>query len=81
MVHIFAYHVTSELKPRWVSLFESVWLAATTRTDIVFNGAAPRIDQAFLLAQNEADLQMLARAKGLYTLWSLLDLLVSSVWW
>jgi hypothetical protein len=50
------------------------------RNDIVFNDTSPRIDQALLLAQNEADLQMLAGAKGLYTLWSLLDL-VASVWW
>jgi hypothetical protein len=34
----------------------------------VFSGASPRIDQALLLAQNEADLWMLAGTKGLSSL-------------
>jgi hypothetical protein len=39
-----------------------------TRNDVVFNGASPRIDQALLLAQEEADLWMLAGGKGLRAL-------------
>ena len=35
------------------------------RNDIVFNGASPLIDRALLLAQNEADLCILAGSKGL----------------
>jgi len=35
------------------------------RNDIVFNGASPRIDQALILVQDEADLWMLAGIKGL----------------
>jgi hypothetical protein len=38
------------------------WILWKMRNDIVFNGASPR---TFLLAQNEADLWMLAGAKGL----------------
>jgi hypothetical protein len=41
------------------------WILWKVRNDIVFNGASRRIDQALLLAQNEADLWMLAGAKGL----------------
>ena len=35
------------------------------RNDVVFSGASPRIDQALILVQNDADLWMLAGAKGL----------------
>lgn len=41
------------------------WILWKMRNDIVFNGASPRIDQALLLAREEADLWMLAGAKGL----------------
>lgn len=41
------------------------WILWKTRNDIVFNSASPRIDQALLLALDEADLWMLAGAKGL----------------
>ena len=35
------------------------------RNDVVFSGASPRIDQALILVQDEADLWMLAGIKGL----------------
>jgi hypothetical protein len=35
------------------------------RNDIEFNGASPRINRGLLLAQEEADLWMLAASKGL----------------
>jgi hypothetical protein len=35
------------------------------RNDVVFNGVAPRVDRAFLLAGEEAELWMLAGARGL----------------
>ena len=41
------------------------WILWMMSSDIVFNVAPRRIDQAFLLAQEEADLWMLAGAKGL----------------
>jgi hypothetical protein len=36
-----------------------------TRNDIVFNGAFPRLNRALLMAREEADLWLLAGAKGL----------------
>jgi len=41
------------------------WVLWKLRNDIVFNGASPLIDRALLLAQNEADLCILAGSKGL----------------
>jgi hypothetical protein len=42
----------------------TIWMA---RNDAVFNGIAPRVDRALLLAWEEADLWILAGAKGLNT--------------
>jgi len=50
------------------------------RNDVVFSGASPRIDQALILVQNDADLWMLAGAKGLTGLVAARPQ-VSSVWW
>jgi hypothetical protein len=41
------------------------WTIWKARNDVVFNGIAPRVDRALLLAQEEADLWILAGAKGL----------------
>lgn len=41
------------------------WILWKMRNDIDFNGALPRMDQALLLAQDEADHWMLAGVKGL----------------
>jgi len=41
------------------------WSIWKTRNDVVFNGAAPRINRALLLAREEAEFWMLAGAKGL----------------
>jgi hypothetical protein len=40
------------------------WTIWKTRNDAVFNGVAPKVDRA-LLAREEAELWMLAGAKGL----------------
>jgi len=40
------------------------WTFWRTRNEIVFNGASPRLDRALLLAQEDADLWLLAGAKG-----------------
>jgi hypothetical protein len=53
-----------------------VWILWKMRNHTVFNGALPRIDEV-LLAQEEADLWMLAGAKGLSGR-LLLDLVVNS---
>jgi hypothetical protein len=39
------------------------WTIWKSRNDIVFNGIAPRVDRALLLAREEADLWILAGAK------------------
>jgi hypothetical protein len=41
------------------------WTIWKTRNDAVFNGVAPKVDRALLLAREEAELWMLAGAKGL----------------
>jgi hypothetical protein len=41
------------------------WTLRKTRNGIVFNGASPRLDRALLLAQEEADLWLLAGKKDL----------------
>jgi exonuclease III len=41
------------------------WILWKMRNDMMFNGIPPRLDRALLLAQEEADLWMLAGAKGL----------------
>jgi hypothetical protein len=41
------------------------WSIWKTRNDVVFNGAASRIDMALLLAREEVDFWMLAGAKDL----------------
>ena len=41
------------------------WSIWKTRNDVMFNGAAPRINRALLLAREEAEFWMLAGAKGL----------------
>jgi hypothetical protein len=41
------------------------WTIWKTRNDVVFNGVAPKVDRALLLAREEAELWMLAGAKGL----------------
>jgi len=41
------------------------WILWKMRNDMVFNGILPRLDRALLLAQEEANLWMLAGAKGL----------------
>lgn len=56
------------------------WILWKLRNDIAFNGASPWIDQALLLAQNESDLWMLEAPRALLV-WSLLDLVVSTVLW
>jgi hypothetical protein len=40
------------------------WILWKMRNDIVFNGASPRIDQALLLAQDEADLGCMQAPKA-----------------
>jgi hypothetical protein len=44
------------------------WILWKMRNDIEFNGASPRINRGLLLAQEEADLWMLAGSKGLSSL-------------
>jgi hypothetical protein len=41
------------------------WTLRKARTDAVFSGVAPRVDRALRLAEEDADLWMLAGAKGL----------------
>jgi len=41
------------------------WTIWRTRNDAVLNGVAPKVDRALLLAREEAELWMLAGAKGL----------------
>ncbi|KAG2595406.1 hypothetical protein PVAP13_5KG073187 [Panicum virgatum] len=41
------------------------WSIWKTRNDVMFNGAAPRINRALLLAREEAEFWMLAGAKDL----------------
>jgi hypothetical protein len=41
------------------------WTIWKTRNDAVFNGVAPKDDRALLLAREQAELWMLAGAKGL----------------
>jgi len=40
------------------------WTLWRTRNEIVFDGALPRLDPALILAQEDADLWLLAGAKG-----------------
>jgi hypothetical protein len=41
------------------------WTLRRIRNDVVYNVVSPRIDEAIILAQEEADLWMLAGARGL----------------